>query len=209
MAIVFPLDIPLEEFSAVTVERFDISSLQVSTFTGQERVQEFEGDWWTVELTYNNLNEALGRQVSAFGSALRGSAGTFVVRYPGYGDSLGEARNNPSSPLVDGDGQAGNRTLNLKSAPASLTDWFRAGDIIQVGPDTRPHWHEILRDVDVSATGTATVDIWPALRNGTSNNDPIVTRFPKGLCRLTQRFRVPIRPPVLYNITFNARESTG
>lgn len=209
MAIVYPLDVPFEEFSNATVERRDINSLQIATFTGRERLQAFEGDWWEVDLTYRNLPPELHRPVGAFGAALRKSVGTFVVRYPGYGDALGEARNNPSSPLVDGNGQAGSRVLNIQSAPASLDDWLRPGDIIQVGPDTRPHWHEVLSEVDVSASGTASIDVWPAIRNGTVNNDPIVTRQPKGLFRLRETFRQPFRPPVLSDITFQARESTG
>jgi hypothetical protein len=209
MTIAYPLDVPLEEFSEVTVDRININALQIATFTGKEKVQQFEGDWWVVSLSYRNLPENLGRRVSAFGSALRGSAGTFVVKFPGYVDSLGAASTTPSSPLVNGAGQAGNRVLNIKSAPADLTDWLRSGDILQVGPDTRPHWHEVLSDVDVAGDGTAAIDVWPAIRSGTINNDPIVTLYPKGLCRLTERFEVSITRPALYSLTFNARESTS
>lgn len=209
MAIVFPVDVPLEEFADVDVRQINVNSIQVATFTGQDRIQEFEGDWWALTMSYRNLGPALGRQVSGFLASLRGTLGTFVVRYPGYGNSFGLARENPSSPLVAGGGQASNRVLNIKSAPPSLTGWLRTGDIIQVGPDTRPHWHEVLQDVDTAADGTATLEIWPSLRITTTDNDPIVTFEPKGLCRLTQTPTKAVRPPVITSVTINAREVTG
>ncbi|MGI9491869.1 MAG: hypothetical protein ACR2QF_05640 [Geminicoccaceae bacterium] len=209
MAVIYPLDVPLEEFSQVEVEGVDVNTLQIATFTGQERPQEFEGDYWNVTLQYDNLNDRLGRQLSAFVKSLRKSVGTFVVRFPGYGQPFGAAKDIPSSPLVDGDGQAGNRVLNIKSAPVSVADWLLAGDIIQVGPDTRPHWHEVLNDVTTAADGKATIDIWPALRKTTINNDVIVTSEPRGLCRLKDSVRIPITYPVLYSITLDCREATG
>lgn len=209
MTITFPVDIPLEEFSEVEVQAVDLNTIQPSTFTGRERVQNFEGDYWKITLRYRNLNVVLGRQVSAFMQSLRGSFGTFVVRFPGYGSSLGQAGTIASSPLVDGGSQNGNRVLNIKNAPVSLQDWLKAGDIIQVGAINRPHWHTVLADVDTDAGGLAVIDVWPAIRVGTSDNDPVVTDEPLGLCRLTEQTRTPIRPPVLYDITINCRESTG
>lgn len=209
MTITFPRDVPYEEFSSVDVTRRDLSSVQMSAFTGQERVQRFEGDWWAISLSYQNLPPDIGRQISSFIASLRGPLGTFVVRYPGYTNSAGAASTNPSSPTVDGDLQAGNRVLALKNAPLSQPDWLVAGDIIQVGPDTRPHWHEVLEDVDTAADGTASICVWPAIRNGASNNDPVTTFQPKGLCRLVTAPTTAIRRPVLRTVTLEAREVTG
>jgi hypothetical protein len=207
LTITYPLDIPLEEFSEVEIARADTTSIQRSTFSGKDRVQEFEGDWWVLTLSYRNLSEQLGRELSAFGTALRGPLGTFVVRYPGYSVSLGTAGTVSSAPLVNGAGQAGSRVLSVKSAPADQVDWLKAGDIIQVGPDTRPHWHEVLADVDTGGSGLASIDVWPAIRQDVINNDPIVTANPKCLCRLTTSFAAGLRAPILYDITFEARES--
>jgi hypothetical protein len=207
MAITFPIDVPLEEFAEADFEKVDVVTLQRATFTGKDRVQEFDGDYWTVSLVYRNLSPEFGRPVSAFIASLRSAAGTFVVRFPGYGQPRGNARNTPVSPLVNGNGQAGNRTLNVKNATPSMQDWLLAGDIIQVGPDTRPHWHEVLQDVDTDGSGNAVIEVWPSLRSTTVNNDPIVLNEPRGLCRMTSSVRYPIEPPVLYDFTIQARES--
>ena len=208
MAIVYPLDVPLQEFSEVDVESVDINSLQTATFTGKERVQEFEGDYWVVNIRYRNLDQTLGRQMSAFIRSLRGSLGTFIVRFPGYTVPRGRAAGQPVSPLVDGNGQAGKRELKIKGASPDIEEWLLAGDIIQVGPPSRPHWHEVLTDVNTDGTGKATIDVWPSIRNAI-DNDPVVLNNPLGLCRLVSSNAIPIRPPVLYDLTINARESTG
>lgn len=209
MTITFPRDVPFEEFATLDVTPRNLSSVQVSEFTGQDRPQIFEGDWWELSMTYQNLPPDIGRQVDAFIKSLRGPLGTFVVRYPGYTNSSGAAATNPSSPTVDGDNQAGNRDILIKNAPLSQPDWLVAGDIIQVGPDTRPHWHSVLDDVDTAADGTATICVWPAIRNGTSNNDPVTTFQPKGLCRLVADPTTAVRRPVLRTVTLDVREVTG
>lgn len=209
MAVVYPLDVPVRDFSETDVQMVDINSLQVATFTGVERVQKFEGDYWKVTIRWFNLNEELGRQITAFIAALRKSVGTFVVPFPGYGSPRGAASSNPSSPLVNGASLAGKRELPVKNAPVSLEDWLLSGDIIQVGPASRPHWHIVLTDVTTDATGNATIDVWPALRRGVSDNDIIILNEPLGICRLTDQPSIPIRPPVIYDSTsIECREAT-
>lgn len=207
MSITYPLDVPLEEFSEVEVQGVDINNLQVSTFTGEDRVQEFDGDYWRINLRYRNLPAELFRPVSAFVMALRKSVGTFVVSFPGYSQPRGNARNEPVTPLVDGNDQAGNRTLQVKNTTPSVSDWLLSGDIIQVGPDTRPRWHMVLADVDTAADGTASIDVWPSLRRETTNDDTIVLDNPKGICRLTGNVAMPIRPPVLVDLSLECREA--
>ena len=209
MAVEYPVDIPLEEFSSVEVEPVDINQVRPATFTGVDRVQSFEGDYWKINLRYQNLDVALGREVMAFVMSLRKSVGTFVVSFPGYGSPLGNARNTAVTPLVDGGGQAGNRVLNIKNATPDVQDWLLAGDIIQVGPDTRPHWHTVLTDVDTDSSGKASIDIWPAARSTVIDNDTLVLNNPRGLCRIVSSQRIPIRPPVLYDISIACREVTS
>lgn len=209
MTFAYPLDIPLKDFSEVEVESVDINSMQSSTFTGIESIQEFEGDYWKINLRYLDLNEELGRKVSAFVFALRRSVGTFVVNFPGYGGPRGSASQTPSSPQVDGTGQAGKRFLNIKNATPSITQWLLAGDIIQVGPDSRPHWHMALQDVTTDATGRATIDVWPALRASIADNDVVILDEPLGIFLLSENTRIPIRPPIIYDsISLQCREAT-
>lgn len=209
MTITYPLDVPLEEFSEVDIDEINIASLQVSTFTGKETLQEFEGDYWAVTVRYRNLPRELAQPVMAFLSALRGPVGTFVLRYPGYGGSLGTAKDNPSSPIVDGDNQEGGTAIKIKSAPANQTGWLKQGDIIQVGANNRPHWHRVLTDTDTDLIGRATIDVWPRIRTGVINNDPVITDQPIGLFRLQRSAPISVRPPLLHDIIIECRESTS
>ncbi len=209
MTITYPLDIPVTLASEVDVEMVDVNGLQVATFTGRDRVQEFEGDYWRMSVTFNNLGIEEGRRLHGFVGSLRKSVGTFVIPFPGYGTPQGAAKDNPSTPLVDGNGQAGNQVLNIKSATPDIVDWLRSGDIVQVGPAKRPHWHLVLTDTSTDSSGNATLDVWPRIRTGTINNDPVLLENPLGLCRLVDAPTIPIRFPVLYSYTFTAREVTG
>lgn len=206
MAIVFPLTVPFEEFAEVDVQDVNIATIQQTTFTGKDRLQAFDGDYWRLSMSYRNLPKDIARPVTGFIHSLRNSVGTFVVSFPGYDFPLGAAKDNPATPLVNGDGQAGSRELVVKNAPESIDDWLLPGDIIQVGPDDRPHWHTVLNSTSTNSSGQATVDIWPSLRNTTVNNDPIVTDFPKGLCRLTEAPQISVRRPVLVSLSLSARE---
>lgn len=205
----YPVDVPIDFIDEIEVEKVDVASLQVATFTGRDRPQEFEGDYWRMEMRYSNIGPEEGREMSAFIASLRGPIGTFVIPFPGYGSPRGAAATNLSSPLVNGAGQAGNRVLNVKNAPISLTSWLLPGDIMQVGPETRPHWHEVLEAVDTDENGLASVPIWPAVRNDAAANDPITLENPLCLMRMTSSVKYPIRPPVLYGFTITAREKTG
>ena len=207
MTITYPLDVPLEEFSEASVTAVDASSIQVSEFTLKDRVQRFDGDYWLIDITYRNLNEENARKLSAFVRSLRTSVGTFIIKKPGYGAPFGAASTVLSSPLVDGDSQTGSRQLTVKNAPVSTADWLLAGDILQVGPDNRPHWHEVLSDVTTDAQGKATIDVWPSIRAGTVNNDVIILDEPRCLCRLVDAPEFRFTPPILTTFSMTAREA--
>lgn len=209
MAVIYPLDVPLEEFSEVDIEAISIASVQESTFTAQDRVQVFEGDYWSVLLRYRDLDRILAQQVNAFVWSLRQAEGTFILSFPGYAEPLGRASIIPSTPLVDGAGQPGRRQISIKNAPVSVEGWLDPGDIIQIGPDTRPHWHAVQTGVDVDATGRAVIDIWPAVRKDVVNNDIIITSSPKCLFRLKDAPLNRITPPVIHSLALSCREVTG
>lgn len=207
MAITFPLDVPLTELTEFTVDHHDANRFVTAGFTGKGVVQQFDADYWKARLRYRNIPREFAQEVLAFGNALRGGLGTFVLPFPGYSQPLGEAKDNPSSPTVSGSGQAGNAELLVTSAPISLENWLLAGDIIQVGPANRPHWHRVLANVDTDGSGNATIDVWPRVREGTVNTDQVSLSTPLSIFRLTEVFSVDIVTPVLHTIEFNCREA--
>lgn len=209
MAITFPIDVPLNQFSEIDVEMVNMNSIQEATFTGRESVQRFNGDYWKLRLRYTDLDRTLAQPVNRFLAALRTSVGTFVVQFPGYSLPNGAARTTPSSPLVDGTDQPGKDTLTFKNGPASVTDWLVEGDIIQVGPGSRPHWHMVLEDVTTSASGGGTMQVWPNVRADVVNNDQIITENPLCLFRMLRAPDNNIRSPIIHRMTIDCRESTG
>lgn len=203
----FPIDVPLDDIAEVSVGNHDANTFQASGFTGRGVVQEFEADYWTVNLGYRGLDRATAQPVIAFASALRRSKGTFVLPFPGYSSPLGAAKDNPSSPSVDGGGQAGSEELLVQSAPASIQNWLLAGDIIQVGPANRPHWHRVLQDVTTNGSGAATIDVWPRIREGAADGDQVSLNSPLCLFRLIDDFETALSPPVQHRLDFSCREA--
>lgn len=208
MTIIYPLDLPLEFVQGLRVGEVNASSFRRSPFTGRGEPQIFEGDYWTLEIDYRNLNRSQSQPVLAFRSALRGSAGTFISIFPGYPGPLGAAKDNPSTLLVRADVVPGTSTLPIKEAPNNIDGFFLAGDILQVGPADRPHWHRVLADVDTDSIGTADIDVWPLIREGATRNDPVESENPLCLFRQTGEIDTDIEPPVLHSLTIVAEEDT-
>lgn len=208
MAITFPIDAPLDDIAEVEVGEHNANSFITSPFTGRGVVQSFEGDYWRLTIGYRSLNRTLAQPVTAFVSSLRRSFGTFVIAFPGYDDPLGAAKDNPSSPTVSAGGLAGSDSVTIANGPASITDWLLPGDIIQIGPSNRPHWHRVLTNTDTDASGNATIDIWPKVRQGTIAGDAVV--YTKPLCqfRLVEDVDTSLQPPVLHSMTLSCREAT-
>ncbi len=206
LAITFPIAAPLDFVTELDVSEFNASSYITSPFTGRGVTQEFEGEYWSCTLRYRNLDRQQGQSLSAFRSALRGSAGSFVAPFPGIDNALGEARNMPSSPSVDVGVAEGSRQLPIRDAIADIEGYFVAGDILQVGPNSRPHWHRILQDVDTDSTGRAMIDVWPVIREGTQTGDQVSYARPLCLFKLIGEVDTSIRTPVIYNIDIIARE---
>ena len=192
--------------SAVEVGEQNANRFETSPFTGRGTLQEFGGEWWTLQLSYSRLRRSLAQPVLSFGSKLRKAQGTFVIAFPGYSKPLGTAKDIAASPSVNGSEQAGNSSINIKSAPINQTGWLVEGDIIQVGPATRPHWHRVLEDVDTDSSGNATIEIWPNVRQGTIDNDLISTDSPLCIFRLIEQISTSIQRPVLHSIDFVCRE---
>ncbi len=207
MAITFPLDVPLEFVQEVNFDLETASAYAKSSFTRRIVTQEYEGDAWTLTLGYRGLTREKAQPVLAFKDSLRGPIGTFVMKFPGYDAPLGAAKNVASSPSVNGSGQAGSKTLTIGSATPSVEDWLLEGDIIQVGPASRPHWHRVLTNVDTDSSGEATIDVAPRIREDTLDGDLISYTSPLCLFRLVEFVPVGLRKPVLHTFDLVCEEA--
>ena len=207
MTITYPLSLPRSEFVRVTIFENNGTSLNASPFTGVESVQSFDAEFWEAEVEYPEFPYADARAVLGWRSALRGQLGTFLLPHPSQATSGGTAATVGGSPTVAGNGQSGS-TVVIGFAPLNQVGYLVAGDIVQIGPSARAHWHRILEDVDTDGSGGATLSIWPQLRPGVINGDAIRYTNPLCLFRMSSQLQEEeARPSLRTRIAFRCREA--
>jgi hypothetical protein len=200
------LEMPFTKFASIEIFEVNVASISESAFDGSTQIQTFQGEYWRANLQFPKFERERGEIVSAFLSKLRGPAGTFLLPDTSNALPRGTAATVASSPTLNGSGQVG-ATISVKGAAVSETGWLLAGDTIQIGPSDRAHFHKVLDDVDTTAGGLATINIWPTVRQPNIDGDPIVTADPKGLFFLTETARRRLlTPPFRYDIPISVRE---
>ncbi len=171
--------------------------------------QIFDGRMWAGTLTILPQNEANGRALTAWLTALRRAgtnAGTFMLGDPSAPEPLGSAKDTPGAPVVAGASQTG-ESLNVSGLPTSATGYLLAGDYIQIGSGVSARLKKVLDDVDSDGSGLATMVLWPPVRTAPSNGSAIVVSDPEGLFispGAVSSWRV--RAPVEHDITINVAE---
>jgi len=121
---------------------------------------------------------------------------------PNAATPRGSARDSDTI-LVNGAVSSGN-TISIDSAPASQTDYLKAGDYLQVGTQL----FKVLKSVDTNVSGEATVDVWPDVRTSISDGAAVTVQNTKGLFRLSSNEQTfSINEASFYGITFGAVEA--
>jgi hypothetical protein len=185
MTITYPITIPLKEYAEVSWAGMSVVSNPRSAFTGRGQVQVFDGQWWEARVTWPQLGADLGSPLTAFVLALNSAEGTFLLGDPSHVNPRGQAKNNASTPLVNGSEQTGNQ-LSIKNGPLALTAWLAPGDLLQVGASSTARLHKVISSVDTDGNGLATIDIWPRHKSPPVDNGVVVIIGAQGLFRLNQ-----------------------
>ena len=142
----------------------------------------------------------------AFLLSLKGQLGTFYLGDPRACTPLGTARDTDTI-LVNGAVSSGD-TISIDSAPASQTDYLKAGDYMQIGSGVNRQLFKVLNDVDTDGTGSATVDVWPNVRTSIADNASVTVQSAKGIFRLASNEQaLSINEASIYGITFGAIEA--
>jgi len=173
----FPADIP------------DVSGVRAISFISDWSVQTSESPWTFKRQTFSTFGDRwravvelppMNRQVAGQWQGL------LLLLEGGYQNFLFGDVFNPSpmglalgTPRVDGASQEG-RTLNTKGWTANITGQLLAGDKIQIGN----RLHQVLRNVNSDASGNATIDIFPSLRESPPDSLIIETEETRGLFAL-------------------------
>lgn len=181
--IVYPLAWPTHKgLRDIVIRRHKIVGASRSPFSIlSEQFYEWPGnERWAADINLPPMLRADAEPWIAWLLSLDGPIGTFLM-----GDPNGAAPRGLGTgvPQVDGTGQSG-KELAIKTGLGVTANWLRAGDWVQVGSTTSARLYKNLRDVSLSASGRAVLDIRPKLRAATVDGEAVTVFGAKGLWRL-------------------------
>lgn len=208
MPITYPLTLPVTTIVSSAVLRMrSVVAVTRSAFTGQEQVQTHQGRLWEMLFIYPPMVRADAEQLIAFLAKLNGREGTFLAGDPNGATPRGTASSDPGTPLVVGSSQSGS-DLDIDGAPAGASGYLLAGDYISLGIGATTHLHKILDDVNVDSGGTATLTIWPTIREDPVDGATVTVSNTLGHFRLTENVsEFSINVAQHYGIEFEAVEA--
>ena len=206
MSISYPLSLPSNPGTRkVDLTADNIVGITRSPFTGQQQTYQWPGEGWLVDVNLPPMQRAAAEQWWSFLVALRGQEGTFLIGDDVCNTPRGVAT---GTPLVHGAQGSMSNTLATKGWTHNITGILKAGDYIQLGSGTSQRLYKVLTDANSDSSGYATLDIFPTLREGVSDNQAITTSNCKGCFRLAENQRVrSVDHSLIYGISFKAEEA--
>jgi hypothetical protein len=206
MSITYPLSLPSTPgWSKIIFAATNIVGLSRSPFTNQQQVYQWAGEYWTVQVSMPPMPQVTAESWINFLVSLRGTLGTFLIGDAERATPRGVAT---GTPLVNGAQSSMSSTLATKGWTASTTGIFLAGDFIQIGTGVQQRIYKVLTNANSDGSGNATLDIFPVLREGVSNSQPITLLNTKGTFRLTTDERKwDMDAAHIYGIDFDCEEA--
>ena len=207
MAISYPLTMPTHTgIRSVELRATNAVAYSRSPFTFSGQAHAYAGKAWQADITLPPMKRTNAEQWIAFLLSLKGQLGTFYLGDPRACTPLGSALDTDTikvaSAVSSGD------TISINSAPASQTDYLKAGDYMQIGLGISRQLFKVLNDVDTDGAGAATVDVWPNVRTSIASSTPITVQSAKGIFRLNSNEQAfSINEASVYGITFGAIEA--
>lgn len=207
MAITYPLTLPLNGcMASININPRNIVAVTASPFSGSQQVQRHNGQWWEADVGLPPFTKvADSDEWEAFFLKLNGAYGTFLMGDPTKATPRGAAAVTPGTPLINGAGQTG-QVLNIDGAPNNVTNYLRAGDMLQIGTGLNARLYRVLNDANSNGSGQVSLDIWPALRQATTDNQPVIVSNAVGLFRLAVNTVPFSRRPKVTTLSFSAVE---
>jgi hypothetical protein len=177
-----------------------------SPWTMQTQVQAWPGaDWWELDVQLPPLTSAQIGAWRAWFAALRGKANIFAI-----GDRLGKTpTGTPSGAPVcvtsSTENQATANYIYTQGWTVSTNNLLLPGDYLQIGH--RLHIVAGVTAINSDASGLATIEIWPSLRE-TASGVAVQTSNCTGLFRLADNKRqFSENVTRLFGLTFKAIEA--
>jgi hypothetical protein len=206
MSISYPLSPPTTpSWVKVNFTANNIVAISASIFTGQQQVYQWPGESWLVDVSLPPMTQATAEAWVTFLISLRGQLGTFYLGDVLHTAPVGVAT---GTPVVNGAQGSMSNTLATKGWTHGTTDILRAGDFIQIGTGTSQRLYKVLTDANSDGSGLATLDIFPSLREGVSDNQSIAITDTEGTFRLAANERTwNVDKARIYGIDFKAEEA--
>lgn len=209
MAISYPLTLPTTiDIATIVFTARNTVGLTQSPFTLKQQVQRNAGQRWEATVTLPPMSRDEAEEWISFLLKLNGSFGTFLMGDPNGKLPRGAAISYPSDVIaINGAGQTGN-TLNLDGATASISDYVKAGDYIQIGGASTANLYKALNDADSNSSGELTLDIWPNLRSSPTDGSAISGQNAVAQFRLANnQTGFSINEASIYGLSFTAVEA--
>jgi len=206
MAISYPLTVPnYTSFQSVSLVARNTVAISVSPYTQQQKIYQWRGQFWEVDVTLKPMKRADAESWNAFFLKLKGQVGTFYLSPDPNGRSVrGSASSSAGSPIVDGSLSANSSSVDITNATASATGYLLAGDYISINNQLL----KVLNDVNTNGSGSATIDIFPNIRTALSGSDVVTVQNAQGVFRLASNEQsINIAENNIYQQGFTAVES--
>jgi hypothetical protein len=187
MTIVYPLSPPalLRQLKLTAV---DLVGEVTGEFDGSQQEQQWQGQWWELEGAWPPMLRANGEAVASFLTALHGKFGTFT-----WGDPQGAAPQGSAlgSPVVNGLNLTRSNSLVTRGWTPNAQGVLLPGDYIQPVPTSGnvPRLYKNLTVANADASGHATLDIFPMIREQLTDGIQLLTQNCVGTFRLTDNRR--------------------
>lgn len=207
MAISYPLALPTHTgIAQIELRATNAVAYSRSPFTFAGQAHAYAGKAWQADVTLPSMKREDAERWVAWLISLKGQLGTFYLGDPAATTPLGSARDTDTI-LVDGAVSSGD-TIAIDSAPASQTDYLKAGDYMEIGTGVNRQLFKVLNDVDTDGTGSATIDVWPNVRTSIADDAAVTVQSAQGIFRLASNEQAfSINEASIYGITFGAIEA--
>ena len=207
MAIVNLPNDPRPKTAYLRVE--NVTTVVENPFTFQQDIYSWQGQRWVLSVNMPLMKRAAAEPWLTAFVRLEGRRNTF-----NFGDPLavfprGEARSQPGIPMLREAHATQSGILKLDGLPASVDDWLKEGDYIQLGGGNNARLHKAMEDVATNAAGQADIPIWPNLRGGLADNyATIVLQRASGVFRLADdNYTYQETDHGMYEVGFEAVEA--
>ncbi|RYD25112.1 MAG: hypothetical protein EOP87_24985 [Verrucomicrobiaceae bacterium] len=177
-----PIDIPDELLKAVSISwKMETNHARAeSPFSGHTQAQRGQLERWSFVMSIRRLSRAEAQVAQGFFMMLEGPLGLFRMADPAASKPLGKATGNP---ILSTAASPGDRTIAVSGFAPNVSGILKAGDWVQIGDQLS----KVRTDVASSATGTATLSLWPKVMKTVPVASPVIVRNAAGLFRFTSQ----------------------